>query len=143
MRCKHDTDTVLSDSFGEHLKTLRKRKGLMLKDVSEKSKISITYLNRLENNKRKSPSLAVLRKLASGLEVSVMSLLEISLNIEEKETKTLREVLTDNNYRIGHRNIDIKSKELLADIIELIIKNDLESDNLEITYKVRLLKERI
>lgn len=136
-------DKELQNGFGNYIKYNRDIKELSLKDLSQKSKISVAYLSRLENNRKNNPSLLILKKLAEGLNISVMSLLEVYLNLEEKKIKTLKEVLIDTSYSVGNRELNIEERKLMIDVIELIINNKIKIDELELVYKVRLLRKMI
>jgi len=65
MSTENSTQTI-----GERLKSLRKSKGFILKDVEAKTKITAATLSNLENNLFK-PSLAVLVKLSSLYDESI------------------------------------------------------------------------
>lgn len=68
----------------KNLKTLRRSKKLTQKQLAQKSEVSQAYINELENGKKTNPSIVVLVKIASALEVPVSELLEedrISLSI--------------------------------------------------------------
>lgn len=59
------------------LKEVRRRKKLTLNKLSEKSGISTTHINDIENN-IKSPSLFVMIKLAKALDVEITELYKVS-----------------------------------------------------------------
>ncbi len=59
------------------LKEVRQRKKLTLNKLSEKSGISTTHINDIENN-IKSPSLFVMIKLAKALDVEITELYKVS-----------------------------------------------------------------
>jgi len=61
--------------LGNQLKSLRKTKELSLRDVSEMSKISATYLQKLESGMVNNPSPRVLQRLGDALDVSYMLLM--------------------------------------------------------------------
>lgn len=56
------------DSVGQRIKEIRKKKGLLLKELAEKTGLSSSYLSLVENG-RTSPSLKVLEKVAQALDV--------------------------------------------------------------------------
>ena len=62
-------------TFGEKLKSLRKEQKLTLKDVAERSGLSIVSVNFYENDKQK-PSLVNVQKLAKGLNCTFEELYE-------------------------------------------------------------------
>lgn len=65
----------MKNSLGEHIKDLRKNKGLTLEDLSNESGLSIEYLSSLENNEQKNPSTEALYKLSILLDTPYSELL--------------------------------------------------------------------
>ena len=53
------------------IKEIKKIKKISLKQLQEKTDISISYLSELENNKAKNPSLIVIVKIAQVLDVKL------------------------------------------------------------------------
>ena len=51
-------------TIGEYIHKIREDRGMLLRDVSEKSGYSISEISRVESGKRLKPSPAVLRALA-------------------------------------------------------------------------------
>ncbi|WP_341959920.1 helix-turn-helix domain-containing protein [Planococcus maritimus] len=67
---------------GKYLSDIRRMKGMSLKEASEITGISMSYLHRLENNK-KVPSYSTLSKLTKGyglIEEGVVSSAHIKIN---------------------------------------------------------------
>ena len=59
--------------LGLRIKKLREDAGLSQEELAHRSSIHVTYLSGLENGKR-NPSLLVLSRLATALDVQMMSL---------------------------------------------------------------------
>jgi len=55
---------------------LRERQGLIQRDPAKRAKVTAAYVAMIETGVRKSPSLAVLKRLAKALVVPVTALLE-------------------------------------------------------------------
>lgn len=74
-------------SFGNYVKSLREEKGKNLSDVADKARLSISHIFRIEEQKRKvgSISISTIKKLAKGLEVDPLVLLEMAMKDVEKE----------------------------------------------------------
>lgn len=53
------------------IKECRINKGLSLKELSSKTKISYNYLLMLENGKKNNPTLNILSKIANALDVEI------------------------------------------------------------------------
>jgi transcriptional regulator with XRE-family HTH domain len=62
--------------LGMTIKDLRTAQGLSQKALGKRAKVTDAYITMLETGKRKSPSLAVLQRLAKALGVPVTALLE-------------------------------------------------------------------
>lgn len=75
-------------SIGDKLKKLRKENNLTLKELHNKTGISISFISDIEN-KRRNPSIDNLKVLAQALNTSVSDLLDE--NSKTNETNTLNE----------------------------------------------------
>lgn len=62
-------------SLGEKIKMLRKQRGLSTTQLADKTGLSQTYISRLENGKRTSPSQSALQKIAAALDTNIYRLL--------------------------------------------------------------------
>lgn len=61
----------MNEKILKQIKNIRKQKGISLKEISSKAKISYTYLSMLESGKKLNPSLNVLTKIAKALNVKI------------------------------------------------------------------------
>jgi len=61
--------------FGKNIQKLRKEKKLTLTQLAEKTEISKSYLSHIERNIQTNPSIDVLVKIASALDVDIQTLL--------------------------------------------------------------------
>jgi len=66
--------------IGENIFRLRKKKGLTLTELAERANIAKSNLSNIERNINQNPSIKVLEKLASVLDVELMTLLNIKKN---------------------------------------------------------------
>jgi len=68
----------ISETFGQYLRGLRKKKGLTLKELGELTDFSYSYLSQLERGERggtkKIPSPEVLERLSGPLDVNILEL---------------------------------------------------------------------
>lgn len=69
------TDKTLQKHFGEHLKLLRVKKNVSQEEFAEKAGLDRTYISGLERGLR-NPSLVILFRLASALDISITKLLK-------------------------------------------------------------------
>lgn len=64
-------------SLGSYIKEKRLEKGYSLKDLEEKSKVISSYIDRIENGFRKTPSVPVLEKLGEALDIEKKELIKL------------------------------------------------------------------
>lgn len=62
--------------IGKNIAALRKKKGLTLSELAERSNISKSYLSNIERNINKNPSIHVIEKIARVLDVDVKSIIK-------------------------------------------------------------------
>jgi transcriptional regulator with XRE-family HTH domain len=76
--------------FGEHLREIRKKNGLTLREVAEKAGIDFTYLSKIENGRIPyTPAVDTIRQLADVLKVDSIELLTLADKLP-KELEALR-----------------------------------------------------
>lgn len=76
--------------FKDYLKTLRKTKGLTIRQLSLYSGISHTYLSQIETGKRSVPSPEIIRKLAKTLQVDYNEMLTVAGYLDAESDKNER-----------------------------------------------------
>ncbi len=81
-----DSTANSSEQLAEELKALRKLRGVSLAAVAEPAKISVAYLQKLENGVVKNPSPRVLMRLAEVLDCSYERLMELADYVPAKPT---------------------------------------------------------
>lgn len=125
--------------FGNLVKLKRSNKNMTLAELEQVAGVSASFINRIENNTQKSPSVNNVYKLAKALEISSLELeqcfdVELKAKIEDNEVKLLREtdyvllkqgegILTDIANNIGEYSNNIKK---LLDIAEKLKKDKLQ-----------------
>ncbi len=62
-------------NFGDRLRRLRREKGLNQDELADKAGMNRSYISLLENN-HSSPTMEIVEKLASGLGVSILNLVQ-------------------------------------------------------------------
>lgn len=83
-------------SIGENLKKYRNEKKISQRKLSQASGVSFTYIQQLEKNKKQNPSIEIITKLSTALELEVKDLLGIQHekerieNIEKHKTDILK-----------------------------------------------------
>lgn len=101
------------------IKEYRKKKGLSITQLSNLTKISRSYLYKLENNKNFNISLDKLYTIATALDVNIKDLFYTTLDIEE-----LRKELHD---RINKYGLNSKETIEISKIIDLLVNINFKS----------------
>ena len=120
----------ISAEFGRLVKRLREKRGLSYHQLATETGISASYLLRLENGDRRSPSLKVAFALANVLDMSIEQLKEsvdASTYEESKRVKLEELLLYCHNLTINDKVIDSDFKERILDLINLIITSNSKS----------------
>src|ERR1700676_3473308 len=68
----------MSNPLGEHLRAIRRVRGLSLKAVAEPADISTAYLQKLEGGDVRQPSPHILHRLGEALDVPYGTLMELA-----------------------------------------------------------------
>jgi transcriptional regulator with XRE-family HTH domain len=100
-------------SFGRHVRSLRKARGLTQEVLAEQCGLSADTIRRLEHGSF-SPSLDTLRKLVHGLDLSLTTLFE-SYELERNEARELIDILTGRGPRVLAAMVRVM-RVLLAEI---------------------------
>jgi len=67
---------VLMSAFGVELRKIRKSKNLSLKEVAQRGDLSHSYISQIENGKRNAPKPEIIHKLAKGLDIDPITLMQ-------------------------------------------------------------------
>lgn len=118
--------------FYDTLKDLRKGRGYTIREVSDRSGVSVAYISQLENGHRGVPSPEVLMKLSEGLNTSYSSLMQSAGYLESDDTiKTtlsapvnLRRFIRDNDIMFDGIVLDEQDKEWLERMISALFWKD-------------------
>jgi transcriptional regulator with XRE-family HTH domain len=124
---------VVMPTFGEYLKELRIRQKLSLRDVSDKTGMSYSYLAQIENGKRNPPGHELMNKLATVYHVAVAELLkkagyledpgtDCGLSNEQEVDMAFNYVLSDPRYQSGTRLSGELTTEVKRFIVEMYEK---------------------
>lgn len=109
--------------FGEKLRAVRDRKGVTLKDVAEKAKVSESLISQIERNKV-SPSIDTLLTIASVLEIDLEYLFQ-----DYKKDKKVNIVREASRSKLVHDRV---TYHLLSTMSDLNDEHSIESFLLEI-----------
>lgn len=116
----------MNDDFAKLLKKLRLAKGYSLQQLSERSNVTPSYLNRLERGERKTPTLSVLQHIAEGLDVDV----NVLLGLDGKDADgplSLEKLFFTNEIEFEGELLSADQKEVLLDILQEVLEADATS----------------
>ncbi len=121
-------------SFAEYMRNLREGQKLSVREAAAKSGVSVSYITQIENERRKTPSPQVLKKLAPAYNVPVRDLLKAAgymddirevkpaLSDEEEVERAFQYVITDPRYQSGTRVTGPITTEVKRFIVEMYEK---------------------
>lgn len=117
----------MSAQFGAYMRTLRKQRGLTLKQVEKAAQVSNAYVSQIERGIRKPPHPEILNRLAAVYQVPVRELMvQAGYLADDPEMETKRRierayehVLTDPTYSHGTR---LKASHLSLDAKRFIVE---------------------
>lgn len=132
---------VVSKNFGSIIKFSRENKNLSLKELEDKTGISASYINRLENGERQAPSVPIASELADALELDLAMLLDVCNNKSKSDDLiSIAELLLMNDFKINGVNIGKEAKELIVSLIEKIINAEWDVDTkMQDVYEIGIL----
>lgn len=121
----------VSESFGNDIKDLRKQKGMSQMELAKKSKMSASYISRIEDRDRMCLSYPYIESLAVGLGVSVYMLIELAYKNKIDEEQII--ILIDEDNDKDYENIIVvKDIKELAELVSKIM----EQNRYDKTYNI-------
>ena len=139
-------------NFGEYLVSLREKNGLSIQELSRRSEVAASYIDRIEKGKKLKtvggkrvpsvPSPKILERLAPHLNVSFTTLMKAAGHIkDEAEGKPeLLEIINAGLARLEGREPDLVLCNLLAEYIKAAIEIDSDKKE-ELPQKVSRVVE--
>jgi transcriptional regulator with XRE-family HTH domain len=116
------------------MRSLREGQKLSVREAAAKSGVSVSYITQIENERRKTPSPEVLKKLAPAYNVPVRDLLKAAgymddirevkpaLSDEEEVERAFQYVVTDPRYQSGTRVTGPITTEVKRFVVEMYEK---------------------
>ena len=114
----------ITKGLGVKLKYYRVDRGLSLSELSDLSEVSASYIHRIENGERRSPSIVLLNKISKALAIPIESLLDISREERELELQGIDEVILGNNFMINKKAVEMEVKIKIIELLEFIISSE-------------------
>ncbi len=110
----------MGKEFGKYLKQLRMDRGMTLRDVEEKAKISNAYLSQVENGLRSVPTMKILSKLARAYGVPVTLLAEqAAAEIQHQKMESAPNPAPDTKFvSRGYENLTEEHKKALKSFLQ-------------------------
>jgi len=115
---------VLMSAFGDELRKIRKSKNLSLKEVAQRGDLSHSYISQIENGKRNAPKPEIIHKLAKGLDIDPITLMQEAGYIEKNINQLKQELnQTQSEYseltsNLINENIEELREQVLVRPIE-------------------------
>lgn len=104
--------------YGSKLREIRKRLGLTLEDISQKTSFTKSFISQIENGKN-SPSIASLKKICYALGTTISELFEDERNIVNTFTYADYNVLKSKSISMTFPAVKVVNRKLEPIIIEL------------------------
>ncbi|NYE03849.1 XRE family transcriptional regulator of biofilm formation [Bacillus niacini] len=110
--------------IGNNIYKLRKKRGLSLSELSERSRVSKSYLSNIERNLNQNPSVQILDRISAVLEVELKDLIRIdgkqgtNLQIDNEWIELIKELESS-----GIHKDKIKEYKTLIEFIKWQEKN--------------------
>ena len=107
--------------LAEELRRLRRIRGVTLREVENKTKISNAYLSQLANGKAENPSPHILHKLAGFYGVPYEFLMEAAGYLQPQQSMSLsQKKLSRIQAALLGANFDEEEQETIAEFIEFL-----------------------
>lgn len=119
------------EKFGTYLRSLRKQRGLTLKEVEKKARVSNSFLSQVERGLRKPPHPDILNRLAAVYGVSVQELFYAAgyiksgsgqENLAQRIEHAYATVIADSTYHQGTRmkaaRLSLEAKRFIVEMYE-------------------------
>ncbi len=118
--------------LGKRIKEIRKSKGISQKKLSDECNVSISYIQQLEYGKKENPSIEILNKIATALDVSVMDILFDDLEVKDdldESVEFIKYYLNDpeSTDHPSYKNLGEDALQFLSVATGLLLKHLKES----------------
>lgn len=136
-------ETNNTENLGRVVRLYREQKNMTLRDLAKASEVSPSYINKIENGKRQTVSLPVLKKIAKGLEQDPEIFIRIVTGNESKRP-SLVQILESENFTLDGHEINSSERAALVSMIKVILdanfKENSHIDSIEVINAVSRFK---
>jgi len=120
----------MPSQFGAYMRTLRKQRGLTLKQVEKAAQVSNAYVSQIERGIRKPPHPDILNRLAALYKVPVRELMaqagylaeDPRMEKKRRIERAYEHVVSDPNYSHGTRlkatHVSLEAKRFIVEMYE-------------------------
>lgn len=121
---------AMPTKFGTYMRTLRKQRGLTLKQVQKAAQVSNAYISQIERGLRKPPHPDILNRLAKVYEIPARELMvsagylpdDAEMEARRKVEQAYSHVISDPNYSHGTRlkraDVSLEVKRFIVEVYE-------------------------
>jgi transcriptional regulator with XRE-family HTH domain len=128
----------LGKEFSMILRYYRENRKMSLQELSEKTGISVSYLDKLETNNYRLPGHHAVLKLSEALNVEVWRLMG---SMMQDRVMTIAELILNNKIQYGGELLISEQKVVLIEIIELLL--DVEFSCQTMLQDLRIIGEML
>ena len=128
-------------SIGPRIKYWRERQKLSLHELELKTGISASYLNRIENNFRKAPSLPILQLISESLSIPLYELLNIPKPADTLHT--VGELLLAEDYTVNGNLATNDIKVALCDLVDTVLDSDFDQNWNQTAFKIIEMAQKV
>ncbi len=107
----------MSNTLGEKIQKLRKKKGLTLDKLAEMTGSSKSYIWELENKNPPRPSAEKIAKIAEKLDTNIDYLLDVDGEVSEEDA-------SDKAFYRKYRKMDVDTKKQVQEMIKILGKGE-------------------
>ncbi len=115
----------MKNQFGEFLRNLRTSRGMTLRDVEERAKVSNAYLSQVERGERGTPNLKVLKRLAEAYGISASKLVEEAEKVLDKIPISKESPPANVEFvSRGYEKLSAENRKALTDYLQHLVEKE-------------------
>lgn len=136
----HRIERFQDNAFGEWLRAIRAQRGWSLHQASDKLGVSTSYVHRLENGSRATPSVTKLKEIAEGYNVPLNQVIAVASG----EIPEAPEFIKDGVFTINGKEVSDEQRKALSEIIEVITDDLFDTEtSLQALEKINKFRKTI